>query len=125
MRAALAILCGVLLSACAPAPVPGVEVPIQVVAGPVCPVVTDPPDPSCADRPVAGAELAVIDAGGEEVARVTTDRQGRATLSLPAGAYTVRPQPVEGLMGTPSEIDLVVAAGSPTPLVIAYETGIR
>ena len=30
-----------------------------VTAGPVCPVVSDPPDPACADRIVQGAEIAV------------------------------------------------------------------
>ena len=35
-----------------------------VTSGPTCPVVTNPPNPSCADRPVAGAVLVFRDASG-------------------------------------------------------------
>ena len=47
-------------------------------AGPVCPVVR-PNDPACADRPVAGATVHVIDATGTEVATLETDATGAFT----------------------------------------------
>ena len=111
------------LAACTPA-APTVVVPVTVVAGPTCPVVSDPPDPACDDRPVGGAELLVMGANGQQVASVRSDVQGRAELRLAIGSYTVRPQPVEGLMGTAPEVTLTVTE-SPEPLVIAYDTGIR
>ncbi|MEO8247623.1 MAG: hypothetical protein ABI622_10955 [Chloroflexota bacterium] len=111
------------LCACAPAE-PMVVVPVTVVAGPTCPVISDPPDPACDDRPVDGAELLVMGANGQQVAAVRSDARGRADLHLAIGSYTVRPQPVEGLMGTAAQVALVVSA-SPEALVISYDTGIR
>lgn len=98
----------------------------RVVAGPVCPVESVSPDPACADRPVAGAVLVFENAGGGEVARVATARDGTFRVELPQGRYRVIPQPVEGLLGTAGPMDLVVEAGEPvSDLVIAYDTGIR
>lgn len=99
-------------------------VPITVVVGPTCPVISDPPGPACDDRPVEGAELLVLGANGQQVAAVRSDAQGHAELRLAAGSYKVRPQPVAGLMGTAPEVALIVAA-SPEPVVIGYDTGIR
>ena len=97
-----------------------------VTAGPTCPVVTDPPDPSCADRPVAGAVLVVTTLAGVEVDRTTSDAEGRFALSLPPGTYRLEPQPVEGLMGTAAPVEFTVEPGAPAlDLVIGYDTGIR
>ena len=97
-----------------------------VTAGPTCPVVTDPPDPDCADRTVAGAVLVVNSAAGVEVERATAEADGTFSIELAPGAYRVVAQPVEGLMGTPAPIDLQVEAGQPmTELQVVYDTGIR
>lgn len=108
-------------------PLPGeTGVTGTVTAGPTCPVVTDPPDPNCADRPVAGAVLVLVDAGGAEVARVTSAADGTFAVALAPGAYRLVPQPVEGLMGTAPEIEFRVEAGEPTEeLLVVYDTGIR
>ncbi len=95
-------------------------------AGPVCPVVTDPPDPACADRPVAGAVLIVTDLNGSEIARAVTDADGRFSIELAPGAYQLVPQPVEGLIGTAAAIDLRVEAEGPlTDIQVSYDIGIR
>lgn len=95
-----------------------------VHAGPVCPVVQDPPDPNCADRPVAGAALRIVGVGGSEVALVTTAEDGTFSLPLPPGTYTLEPQPVDGLMGTAAAQSFDVGS-SPVHLDVAYDTGIR
>lgn len=95
------------------------------VAGPVCPVETIPPDPACAPRPVADAEITVRDAAGQAVATVTTGSDGAFLVELPAGTYTVEPGPVEGLMGTAPTISAEVVGGRVTDLTIEYDTGIR
>ena len=96
------------------------------VAGPSCPVLTEPPDPACEDRPVAGAEIVVVDGAGEVVASATTAADGTFSLEVPAGEYRLVPQPVEGLMGTALPVEIVVAAGLEVgPLEISYDTGIR
>lgn len=98
---------------------------ITATAGPVCPVEQDPPDPDCADRPVAGAEVVIRDVAGAEVARVTLDDSGVAFVEVPAGGYVVEGQPVEGLMGTPQPVSATVGEGGGTPVVLGYDTGIR
>lgn len=97
-----------------------------VSSGPVCPVVTDPPTPGCADRPVAGAVLVFRDLAGTEVARVTSGAEGTFSVELAPGAYRLIPQPFHGLMGTPAPMDVGVEAGQPMTVVkVSYDTGIR
>jgi hypothetical protein len=114
----------VTLVACAPAP--DATLHVVVVAGPTCPVVSDPPDPACADRPVDGAELVVLGEDGAEVARAVSDADGLTSIGLPAGSFTVVPQPVEGLMGTAAPVEIVIVLDDdPEPLTVVYDTGIR
>ena len=96
-----------------------------VTAGPACPVQKTPPDPSCADRPVAGAVLVIQTAAGAEVARVTTNVSGAFAATLPAGAYVIEAQPVSGLMGTPAAQPVTVQPGAVTTVDVVYDTGIR
>jgi hypothetical protein len=64
--------------------------------------------------------------GGREVTRASTGADGRWRAELPAGSYTLTPQPVGGLMGTAGPIQFTVTAGgSPGDLDVAYDTGIR
>jgi hypothetical protein len=96
-----------------------------VLAGPVCPVESVSPDPSCADRPVSGAELVIEATAGGEVLRVTSGPDGEFRMRLAPGAYRLVPQEVEGLMGTAGPMDLVVSAEPISDLVVSYDTGIR
>ncbi len=96
-----------------------------VTAGPSCPVVTNPPNPGCADRPVAGAVLVFNDASGAEVARVTSAQDGSFSVHLASGAYQLVAQPVQGLMGTPAPMDVSVGTGPMTEVTVSYDTGIR
>jgi hypothetical protein len=99
-----------------------------VTAGPACPVAR-PDDPSCTDQPVDGAVIVATGANGDEVARATTKADGTYTLPLPAGHYTLVPQPVTGILGTASAVtvDVPEAKGPPEPVRvdIVYDTGIR
>lgn len=97
------------------------------LAGPVCPVVSEPPDPACDDRPVPGAVVVVRDASGAEVGRATTGADGTYAIALAPGSYTVEAAPVEGLMGTPAAQAVTVPAGVETPVQVdlLYDTGIR
>ena len=107
-----------------PLPVSGVRG--TVTKGPICPVERDPPDPACAEPPVAGAELVIEDLSGTEVARLTTAVDGSFSADLAPGAYRLVPQPVEGLMGTAPPVEFRVEAGeAPADLQLSYDTGIR
>jgi len=118
-----------LLVACTPSPSDSVIGSIQVdaLAGPVCPVERDPPDPDCAPRPVEGALILVQPADGRDivVAQGETDSEGRVLLDVPPGNYVVIGAPVEGLMGAPEPIAVTVQANDTTPVALGYDTGIR
>ena len=94
-------------------------------AGPVCPVEQVPPDPACADRPVEGALLKVIDESEIQVGMTSTSTDGSFVIRLPSGRYRLVPEPVEGLLGTAPPIEFVVEDGPVHNLDIAYDTGIR
>jgi hypothetical protein len=95
----------------------------MATAGPVCPVVT-PDDPACADRPVVGALVHVIDATGTEVATLETDAAGAFVVSLPPGRYRLVPDPVTSLMGTAAPV-VVTVGTSLVQVQLTYDTGIR
>jgi hypothetical protein len=100
----------------------------RAVAGPICPVVQDPPDPACADRPVAGALIVIRGGDGAEVARATTAADGTFLVGLPGGGtWTVEPQPVEGLPGTAPAVAVRVPdlVSSWAAADVTYDTGIR
>lgn len=103
---------------------PTVAVEGYVHAGPVCPVVQDPPDPACDDRPVAGAELDVFDGSGNAIDVATSSDDGTFTLNLPVGDYLIVPRAVDGLLGTAGPQEFSVGTVAPS-LDIAYDTGIR
>ena len=126
MHAGLLALVASVLLACCQAPSADQAIAGIVTAGPVCPVVTDPPDPACDDRPVAGAEIAVRNDAGETVAKVRTAEDGSFSVTVAAGRYELVPQPVEGLLGTAAAVAVTVEGGvAGEPIEIIYDTGIR
>ena len=92
-------------------------------AGPVCPVAR-PDDPACADRPVAGATVHIIDATGTEVATLETDAKGAFVVTLAPGRYRVVADPVPGLIGTAVPMDVMVGS-TLASVQLRYDTGIR
>jgi hypothetical protein len=98
---------------------------VTALAGPVCPVETDPPAPECAPRPVEAATIVISDANGEELERGTTGPDGVVGFDVEPGELTVVPQPVDGLMGTASTVGVVLVAGQTLQITVDYDTGIR
>ncbi len=95
-------------------------------AGPTCAVEKQPPEPQCAERPVAGAVILVREPDGAAVGQVTTARTGAFTISLRPGQYRLVAQPVDGLMGTPRPLTVNLVSGKrPKAVVLHYDTGIR
>jgi hypothetical protein len=56
--------------------------------GPTCPVATNPPDPSCADRPYQG-RFAVESVGGTRITEFSTAADGTYAVALAPGSYQV------------------------------------
>ncbi|HAX81503.1 MAG TPA: hypothetical protein DCY40_02910 [Actinobacteria bacterium] len=121
----LAVVLLIGLGACGGEPTPKVTVSGYLHAGPMCPVESIPPDPACADRAVEGAVILVRNSAGVVIAEPRSEADGTFRVDLAAGTYTLLPQPVEGLMGTAPEQEVVVGATPVTGLDFAYDTGIR
>ncbi len=132
----VAACAGGLVASPSPSPVPvpvtspgasGGKIGISGIAtaGPVCPVVRNPPDPGCAARPVGGAVIVVRDPAGSEVARTTTAAEGSFFVELGPGGYVVEPQAVNGLMGTAPPQNVTVQDGMVSRIQLDYDTGIR
>lgn len=97
----------------------------RLVAGPTCPVETNPPDPECAAQPVPNAEIVATLADGAEI-RARSGQDGRFRLLLPPGAVTISFGAVEGLMRAPEPITATVQANQELDLSdVSYDTGIR
>lgn len=111
------------------APAPGrvdpITLRVSLTSGPTCPVVTNPPDPACAERGVINAEVLVFDAHGQQVANATSAEVGSVSLQLPAGAYYVVPAQVEGMMGQAAAQAFSANGGDSVELLFSYDTGIR
>jgi hypothetical protein len=57
---------------------------------------------------------------------LTTDSSGTArTGETPVGTYRLLAQPVDGLMGTPAPLRVVINRGTVTHVAVSYDTGIR
>jgi len=127
-RPVIAILV-LLLAGCAPPPSgSGMgSILVDALAGPICPVETEPPDPDCAPSPVEGALVVVQPADGRDivVAQGETDAEGRVLLDVPPGSYLVFGAAVEGLMAPPEPATVGVEAGGRTLVALEYDTGIR
>jgi hypothetical protein len=121
----VAVIVGCTNSPATPTGAPDTGIRGTATAGPVCPVERNPPDPSCAPRPVVGATIVIRDGSGAQVAVAISDADGRYFAVLPPGDYLVDPQPVTGLMGTAGKQPATVVVGSITDVPLEYDTGIR
>jgi hypothetical protein len=95
----------------------------HVTSGPTCPVESIPPDPRCADRPVADAPVEAVSSAGTFHTR--TDREGSYTLAVPAGVtFTV----TVGAGRTPPScppLTVTVPANETVTRDISCDSGIR
>jgi hypothetical protein len=94
-----------------------------VHVGPVCPVMQNPPDPNCADKPLAGARV-IIKNGNTVVAQTTSDAAGNFKISVPPDSYIIEIKPASGAMLPRCEGGVIKALGV-TNIDIACDSGIR
>ena len=106
-------------------PPPATGIHLTTMAGPTCPV-QRAGAPPCVS-PIS-AEVVVADGSGQQVADVTTDAAGHATVALAPGDYTVQAKGVQGATTfprPPQPTTVHVAAGAYASLTLDYDTGIR
>ena len=96
------------------------------MAGPTCPVERNPPDPACADKPVA-TNVTIVRAGDPTKVVVVTqsDAQGMFKVSLPPGNYVVQSGPYGVPLPRCSDVPATVGPSGYTTIAVSCDTGIR
>lgn len=95
-----------------------------ILLGLTCPVLRDPPDPDCTDKPIFGDFIVQNAMGNVEFARFGTQRDGSFSVTLPAGEYYITWAEPQGLPGQQGRLVNVIA-GETTEVTIVFDTGIR
>lgn len=94
-----------------------------IFLGPTCPVVKDPPDEACADKPVFGTFIVKDTAGIKEYARFGTDANGKFLVYLTPGEYSIES---EKPLGSGMQAHLVeIKLGEISEYEITFDTGIQ
>ena len=107
-----------------PQPVTG-GVDIYATIGPTCPVMQNPPDPQCADKPYETTlVLASTITGRNGGVLIKTNAQGRFSEALGPGTYTVRAQS-DAMLPRLSPVTFTVEANKRTQLHLQFDSGIR
>jgi hypothetical protein len=111
----------------APATGSGTGIRGRVTSSPTCPVERMPPDPGCAPRGFAARVTVRRRSDNHVVARIGTKDDGRWSLRLKAGRYSVAARPASGasLPRCPSAMKATVKAGAYTRVTIDCDSGIR
>ncbi len=94
-----------------------------VMAGPTCPVMQNPPQPGCEDKPLA-TEVSVSRAGSSQVIATTeSDAQGAFTFTLSPGSYVVTAG--KATMPRCNPVSATVGPDSYVKVAVDCDTGIR
>ncbi len=97
-----------------------------VMLGPSCPVMRNPPDPQCADKPYKAALVVTTPDGSRVVAEFSSDAAGKFKVSLPPGEYIIRSASTTNFYPRCSSTDnVIVKAGIFTDAAVSCDTGIR
>src|SRR5436190_14678498 len=127
MRRSAALVALGSLALAAPAVGAGSGLRIRVVSSPTCPVERIPPDPMCAPRPFAASVRVRRAADDRTVARLHTGADGKSSLILRPGRYSlvVRPESGARLPRCPAVVKATVRTGSYTRVTVSCDSGIR
>jgi len=98
----------------------------KVLLGPTCPVIKDPPDPNCADKPYQ-TKVQVILIGSPQsspFAVVESDKEGNYKAMLPPGEYGLQ---AVGKLPFPSCVtkEIIVGPATMSEVDLSCDTGIR
>jgi len=96
-----------------------------VMLGPTCPVMREPPDPGCNDKPYQ-TSITVFRAGDmlHALAFAKSGADGTFEVSLPPGEYVVDAKG-EATLPYCSQTSATVSSSSYTEIVVSCDTGIR
>lgn len=100
---------------------PASGIRLTAMMGPTCPG-PERPGQVCT-QPYEGV-FVVTDGSSVEVARVTSDQNGQATIDLPPGEYTIAPK-IEGRFPAGAPTTVTVLSGQYVEVDVELDTGIR
>jgi hypothetical protein len=96
-----------------------------VSLGPTCPVMRNPPDPQCADRPYS-TNIAVYRTGASTVfATGKSNASGAFEFSLPPGSYTLVISGATMMLPRCNDTNVTVLPDAYVTTAISCDTGIR
>ncbi len=97
-----------------------------VMLGPTCPVMQNPPDPECADRPFK-TDLVLTSTDGTKILKYfNSDSQGVFSVSIAPGFYLIRSAPGGPSMPSCAKSEVIeVKTNSYTITTVSCDTGIR
>ena len=97
-----------------------------VLLGPTCPVMRNPPDPQCADKPYSTALVVTTLDGTQVVTQFNSDGYGKFKVNLPPGEYAVRSSATTNIYPRCGSNEIMsVKTGMFTNATISCDTGIR
>lgn len=96
-----------------------------VLLGPTCPVVSDPPDPACADRPYE-TSLAITTADQSRVIKeIKSDPSGRFQVDVPPGEYAIRSSAAANVLPYCALESVIVPVNDSVEVTVNCDSGIR
>jgi hypothetical protein len=96
----------------------------NILLGPTCPVIQNPPDPQCNNRPYS--TLVTVFRKSDRVhayAIGESDKEGKFSFSLPPGEYEIHAG--ESNLPRCASIDVKIEPNIYTPVTVYCDTGIR
>jgi hypothetical protein len=97
----------------------------NVLLGPTCPVVMDPPDPQCADKPYQ-TSLAITTVDGARVLKEFSSREdGTFSVEMPPGEYAIRSAAVANILPYCQSAPFTLAVNGYVEVAVSCDTGIR
>ncbi|OGY61172.1 MAG: hypothetical protein A3F99_00740 [Candidatus Colwellbacteria bacterium RIFCSPLOWO2_12_FULL_43_11] len=97
-----------------------------VLLGPTCPVVKDPPEEQCADKPYKTNLALTTNDGARVIKEFSSDENGRFIVEAPPGEYSIRSAVASNIWPYCSSNETIkLEAGSSVETTVSCDTGIR
>lgn len=97
-----------------------------VLLGPTCPVVKDPPEDRCADKPYKTSLALTTNDGAQVIKEFSSDENGRFTVNVQPGEYSIRSAAASNIRPYCSSNETMkVDAGLYIETTVYCDTGIR
>ncbi|SRR5258708_1071339 len=130
--AGLIFVAGLLFSACsvstislAPSQASQSGIKGKVLLGPTCPVMRNPPDPQCAEKPYQTQFVLTTPDQSQVIKEFSSDTQGKFSVDVPAGAYFIRSAPGAKILPRCSNASVTVTSNTYANVIVSCDTGIR